>query len=208
MPCRPVGLSGAERRPSLAVAPSITCGASLLAGASAWIGNARRAEVSAARRAQPHLWLALIGPPSSGKTPGQLAAMAACATLECDARPEFDRAMMDHALKAEIAKVADEGWKAAVREARKNGTKATDRPADAVAPDAPPCGRVAINDSTIEELQNLLAQHPRGLSLLSRRAGGIAREYGQIWRQRRRSRVPPGSLERQRLHRRPREASQ
>jgi Protein of unknown function (DUF3987) len=137
--------------------------ASVLAGASAWIGNARRAEVSATRRAQPHLWLALIGPPSSRKTPGQLAVMSACSTLESYARPEWDRAMADHALAVEIAKVADDGWKAAVREARKTGGNAPDRPADAVAPDAPPCSRVSVNDSTIEELQYLLSQHPRGL---------------------------------------------
>jgi hypothetical protein len=62
--------------------------ASLLAGASAWIGNARRAEVSTSWQEQPHLWLALVGPPSSGKTPAQTAAMNACAALERDALPD------------------------------------------------------------------------------------------------------------------------
>jgi hypothetical protein len=135
----------------------------LVVGASAWIGNARRAEVSPSWREQPHLWLANVGPPSSGKTPGQAAVMDACHALERDARPEWDRAMRDHELKVEIAKAAEEEWKKAVREKRQSGSQAPDRPTDAVAPEAPPLGRVVINDTTIEEQQFLLFQHPRGL---------------------------------------------
>jgi hypothetical protein len=40
--------------------------AGLIAAASAWIGNARHAGATASWSEPPHVWLALIGPPSPG----------------------------------------------------------------------------------------------------------------------------------------------
>lgn len=45
--------------------------AALLASASAWIGNARRIAATPDWIEAPHLWFALIGMPSTGKTPAQ-----------------------------------------------------------------------------------------------------------------------------------------
>ena len=43
--------------------------AALIAAASAWIGNSRRIAGTADWIEPPHLWFALIGAPSTGKTP-------------------------------------------------------------------------------------------------------------------------------------------
>ena len=49
--------------------PSDYVAAGLIAAASAWIGHARHVAATVTWSEPPHLWLALIGPPSSGKTP-------------------------------------------------------------------------------------------------------------------------------------------
>jgi hypothetical protein len=51
--------------------------AGLIATASAWIGNARHVGATATWTEPPHLWLALIGVPSTGKTPALRAVVEA-----------------------------------------------------------------------------------------------------------------------------------
>src|SRR5690242_18191368 len=43
--------------------------AGLIVGASGWLGNARHAAATPTWHQPPHLWLALVGLPSAGKTP-------------------------------------------------------------------------------------------------------------------------------------------
>jgi hypothetical protein len=106
---------------------------------------------------------AAIGVPSSNKTPALGAAFEACAQIERDAVPDWERAKAEHDMAVSVAKVAEEQWQKDLRDARKTGGLMPHRPPDAVAPATPARGRLKINDSTIEELQALLADNPRGL---------------------------------------------
>jgi hypothetical protein len=91
--------------------------AGLTAGASAWIGNARHVAATTTWSEPPHLWLTLIGWPSTGKTPAPRPIIKAARYLERDAEPAWQAACAEHATLAEGARVIEEQWRAAVRKA-------------------------------------------------------------------------------------------
>jgi hypothetical protein len=135
----------------------------LIAVASAWLGNARHVAATATWTEPPHLWLALIGVPSTGKTPAVRPVIEAARAIERDAEPAWRAAYVEQATLAEGARAIEEAWKKDVREAVKRGTPPPERPPGADAPPEPPKPRVLVMDSTTEELQRLMAEHPRGL---------------------------------------------
>jgi len=137
--------------------------AALIAAASAWIGNARHVSATATWAEPPHLWLALIGAPSTGKTPALRPIIEACRAIERDAEPEWQAATAEHAALAEAARAIEEQWRVDVRKATKDGTPAPARPTGAEIPPEPLRPRLVAMDATTEELQHLLAHQPLGL---------------------------------------------
>jgi Protein of unknown function (DUF3987) len=137
--------------------------AALIGAASAWIGNSRHVAANATWSEPPHLWLALIGAPSTGKTPALRPIIEACREVERDAEPEWRAAMAEHARLAEAALALEEQWRADVRTAATSGQPAPNRPLGADAPAEPLRPRLVAMDATMEELQHLLAGQPRGL---------------------------------------------
>src|SRR5208282_3002118 len=105
--------------------------ASLIAAASAWIGNSRHICATATWIEPPHIWLTLIGAPSMGKTPGQKTAIEACRAIERDAEADWQAEIAEHAGRAEAARAIEEQWRVDVRKATKDGTPAPARPAGA-----------------------------------------------------------------------------
>jgi uncharacterized protein DUF3987 len=63
--------------------------AATIGAASAWIGNARRIMPTSDWSAPSHLWFALVGAPSTGKTPALAPMIEASRTLERDAEPAW-----------------------------------------------------------------------------------------------------------------------
>lgn len=137
--------------------------AGLIGGASAWLGNARHVAATATWAEPPHLWLALIGAPSTGKTPALRPIVEASRAIEREAEPAWQAASAEYAALAEGARAIGEQWREAVGRATKNGEPLPERPPGADAPPAPPRPRVLAMDTTTEELQHLLAEQPRGL---------------------------------------------
>jgi hypothetical protein len=137
--------------------------AGLIVAASGWIGNSRHASVNESWCEPPHLWLAEIGAPSTGKTPGLKPFIEASRTIERDAEPAWQTALAKHASLTEAAKAIEEQWCADVRTAIKAGQPTPDRPHGSDAPSEPPRPRLLAMDATTEELQHLLAGQPRGL---------------------------------------------
>jgi hypothetical protein len=140
--------------------------AGLIVAASSWVGNSRQAEATATWREPSHLWFALIGAPSTGKTPALRPIVEACRAIERAAGPDWRSAVAKHAGKTEAAKAMEEEWRANVRMALKEGQTTPDRPEDAEAPPEPPRPRLLVMDATTEELQHLLGGQPRGLLYL------------------------------------------
>jgi hypothetical protein len=137
--------------------------AGLIAGASAWIGNARHIGATATWSEPPHVWLLLIGAPSTGKTPALRPIVEVSRAMEREAEPAWEAASLEHAALAEGARAIKEQWRDEVRAAVKNGEPPPERPLGTDAPPPPPKPRVIAMDVTIEELQRLLAEQPRGL---------------------------------------------
>ena len=137
--------------------------AGLIATASCWIGNSRHVAATANWVEPPHTWMALVGPPSTGKTPALKPLVEACRAVERDAEPGWQTAVSEYARVAEAARAIDERWCADVRAAIKDGKVAPARPAGAEIPPEPPRPRVVAMDATTEELQHLLANQTRGL---------------------------------------------
>jgi hypothetical protein len=137
--------------------------AGLIVGASGWMGNSRHASVNEMWSEPPHLWLAEIGAPSTGKTPGLKPFIDASRAIERDAEPAWQVALAKHASLAEAAKAIEEQWCADMRKAIKAAQPTPDRPLGSDAPSEPPRPRLLAMDATTEELQHLLATQPRGL---------------------------------------------
>jgi hypothetical protein len=152
-----------EKEASARGCPRDYLAAALIGAASALLGNSRHVAVSEAWSEPPHLWLALVGAPSTGKTPALKPILEACRSIERDAEPEWQVAMAEHSRLAEVARALEEQWSADVRTATKNGQPPPNRPPGADAPLEPSMPRLLAMDATTEELQRLLARQPRGL---------------------------------------------
>jgi len=137
--------------------------AGLIGAASAWIGNGRRIAGTAAWIEPPHLWFALIGAPSTGKTPALRPMKNASRKLECDAEVTWRDALASYERDAEAASAADKTWREQVGKATKENSMPPDRPKAAETPNKPPRPRVVTMDTSTEELQQLLADNARGL---------------------------------------------
>jgi hypothetical protein len=146
--------------------------AGLIVGASGWLGNARHVAATPTWHQPPHLWLALIGPPSAGKTPALRPIVDTMRAIEREAEPAWREACAQHATLAEGARAIEEGWRQSVRAAAKEGAAPPARPPGADAPPAPPMPRLMAMDATTEELQHLLAEQPRGLLYMREELAG------------------------------------
>jgi hypothetical protein len=137
--------------------------AALIAASSAWIGNSRHVAATPTWIEPPHLWLALVGAPSTGKTPALRPVVEASRIIERDGEPTWQASCAEHAALAEGARAIDEQWRERIRAATKAGKPLPDRPPGADAPPKPPRPRVLAMDASTEELQHLLGEQPRGL---------------------------------------------
>jgi uncharacterized protein DUF3987 len=137
--------------------------AALIIAASALLGNARHVGASGTWREPAHLWIALIGSPSSGKTPALRPIVEVCRLIEREAEPAWKAEIAENAALAEGARMIEEEWRNAVRAAIKNAEPPPERPPGADAPRCPSRPRILAMDTTVEELQNLLSGQPRGL---------------------------------------------
>jgi Protein of unknown function (DUF3987) len=137
--------------------------AALIGSASAWIGNARHIAPTPTWREPPHLWLALIGTPSTGKTPALKPFVEASRAIEREAEPAWDIKKAEHAARVEAARATEQQWREDTAKAAKSGNPLPPRPVEADPPPTPPRPRLLTMNASTEELQHMLAQAPRGL---------------------------------------------
>jgi Protein of unknown function (DUF3987) len=138
----------------------------LIGAGSAVIGNVRRVSPWSPWVEQPHVWVAAVGLPSSGKTPALDPFHHACIKLQHAMRPDYDAALTEYRRKVEIAEATKAAYQAELKTAAKNKALPPPRPDGIDDPEEPRPPRVWIADSTIEELQAQLAANPRGLVLI------------------------------------------
>ncbi len=152
-----------ERTAEATNAPTDYVAVALLAAISALIGNARHVSPWPGWREPPVLWVAAVGDPASGKTPGAAPIWAAIGELEATAAAGFADVLRDYKTKVEWAKNRHAAWEREVTTAEKSGTPPPTLPADAMEPTAPEPPRIVANNATLERLAAMLAGLPKGL---------------------------------------------
>ncbi len=155
-----------------AVAESAACppdyvAGTLLAAASALIGNARWAQATPGWAEPPHLWCAAVGDSGTGKSPGADALMRhVLPAIERNMLGDFPDRQRDWRMAKEKHDAAHEQWKADVRTATKSGN-APPLPPDGQPPAEPQPPRLRQHDVTIEKVATLLATAaPKGLLIV------------------------------------------
>ena len=151
------------RRAEETAAPVDFTAGSLLASAAALIGNARWVQPWPRWQEPPVLWVALVGKPSSGKSPAMGPVLEALRDLESELLPDHDEALRDFETKAAAAKIAREGWQDELREAHKRGCPPPIIPEAAQEPNRPERPRLMVSDTTTEAMATLLASLPKGV---------------------------------------------
>lgn len=137
----------------------------LLAAAGAAIGNARWASPWSGWREPPIIWAALVGLPSSNKSPGLDAIIEPLREHEAVLRGAFEKAHGEWSEKAEVAKQAESLWKRQVAKALEEAEDPPARPREANPGREPVRDRIRITDATVEKVADILSESWRGLLL-------------------------------------------
>ena len=139
-----------------------TAMATLVIGAAV-IGNARSVSPWEQWEEPACLWAAVVGNPSSGKSPAMTPLISAVRTMEADDAPQFAQDHLRWETEAQAAKETRDAWESQVKKAIKDGSDVPECPTGAIEPTAPARPRIVVSDTTPEALANLLAGLPRGL---------------------------------------------
>ena len=130
----------------------------------------RRVGISMKRHAQwielPMLWAAVIGRPSSGKSPALSPARKMLERLAAEERKGYEAELREHEARILIAIERKNNAKTTIKNALKAGDQRAAECAadDAIVKDDPPTEpRILVNDATVEKLGELLNANPRGL---------------------------------------------
>lgn len=149
-----------------ASAPHAFVATALLSVAGALIGNARWASPWGAWTEPPAINVALIGKPSSGKSPALDRLANLLASLEAEINADFpDRQREAFRIGAE----AEEKmilFKEQVKKAVRNDTSAPMPPPGCEPPKVPQLRRIHTTDTTIEKAARLSEANPRGILLI------------------------------------------
>jgi putative DNA primase/helicase len=114
----------------------------------------------------PNLWGAVVGPPSSMKSPALTEALRPLKRLAAEAADAHRKALEGRPAALAEARARRAMIEAAMKKAAKRGEDMEDLRAQyeaAADPPEPPERRYMVNDATIEKLGELLNQNPRGL---------------------------------------------
>ena len=146
-------------------APPDYVAVALLSVAGALIGNTRWASPWDGWAEPPVIWAMAIGSPSMNKSPGLDAVLTPLKEMERAARAKVETGLSEWRGKAEIAKLAEQTWKEAVKSALKADEAMPARPDAACPGPEPVLPRFALTDATVEKIGVILAGQPRGAML-------------------------------------------
>jgi hypothetical protein len=168
-PCQVLGHHWSEwvRNSSEATSsPPDYVGVALLVTAASLIGNARRIRAWGSWTEPPVLWAALVGPPSSHKSPALDVVLTAVSDLEAEDLIDLEMRLRDYETHRVQANVMRERWESEIRDAASTGAPPPTMPAEALQPDRPERYRVRVADATPEALVRIAAQQSKGLLLV------------------------------------------
>jgi putative DNA primase/helicase len=145
-------------------APADYVALSFLGAAASLIGGKRKVRpFKTAAWAEPCiLWAALVGDPSSNKSPALSVSTDALREMEQDHADAHESALLNWQAHMERAKCESAAWADLVKQATKDGLSTPAKPQDAVDPEVPVRRRLLTIDCTPESLAAILAGNPAG----------------------------------------------
>lgn len=113
----------------------------------------------------PNLWGAVVGRPSTMKTPSVAKVLAPLFAFENDARRQFKQENQDYQKALDLFRLRRQARRREVLEALKEDVEREDEVVDLGEgePEPPRRLRLIVNDSTVEKLGELLNENPNGL---------------------------------------------
>jgi hypothetical protein len=139
--------------------------AGLISVCSALLGNTRRSAPNENWLEPPVLNFAVVGNPSSGKSPALDAITTPLKKIEMDENEDWEQRNRDHDAATRIAARHLAVWEEEVKSAVRGGYPPPDRPAEADEPKPIARRRIMSTDPTTEVAARLSASNPRGLIL-------------------------------------------
>lgn len=147
-------------------APDAFVGTGLLAAAGAIIGNARWASPWHLWREPPAVNVALVGRPSSGKSPALDQVQALVAALETEGNEDWTERQRIYKQAAITAGERMKHYEECVKRAVKQGEPLPELAADCAAPQPIERHRLLSTDTTIEKAARLSKANSRGMLLI------------------------------------------
>ncbi|MEH6477304.1 MAG: DUF3987 domain-containing protein [Sneathiella sp.] len=144
-------------------APVDYVGLSLLSLVSTLIGSARAISPWAGWKEPAILWIALVGNPSSGKSPALEAVLGLARKIELEAAEDIQEKIRQFETDEFAAQLKRQEWEKDAKEAVKFGQAVPILPDTAKAPDKPERPRIIVSDTTPEALARLLSCQPKGV---------------------------------------------
>ena len=142
-------------------APVDYVAAGLLTASSALIGATRRALVHPDWSEPSILWNAVLGAPSTNKSPALDSVFGPLRRVEGRLTFDFSGVLRDYEARKLAAATRREAWQAKVRATANTSVTVPPLPPDAEEPEKPTRPRILISDATLEALQRELAQNHR-----------------------------------------------
>jgi hypothetical protein len=114
------------------------------------------------------LWAALVGNPSSGKSPALDTVLAPLRKIEARLASEFQNGELGHSEAVERAQIAKDHWREALKKATREGAEEPEMPSSAHEPEPPHRSRLVTSDTTIEKVALILSAN-KGRGVLGHR---------------------------------------
>jgi hypothetical protein len=150
---------------------------SLLTGTSGFIGNARRASPWEGWDEPTILWCALVGLPSSGKSPAMDAVLNPIRSIENELSKVYKANLPEYETSKLQAQLKYESWFAEVKKTIQDRSDPLVRPIETYEPEKPVRPRIIMVDTTIEEAGQLLSRNPKGLILAKDELSGLLENF-------------------------------
>jgi len=137
----------------------------LLAAVAAICGSGVRVRVTPSWHESLVLWLALVGSPSSGKSPALSSVREQLGAIEDELREQDGQRRAEHASKAERARIATDRWKKQCEDANDDNVPVPPRPLECNFDQPFVPSQIVVADATMEALADVVAGNPRGVIL-------------------------------------------
>ncbi len=147
-------------------------GLSLITATAGLLGNARRANPWGTWNEPTIIWGALIGNPSSGKSPAIDTISTPIKEIEAILAKDYKETFKQYENDSERAKVALESWKHKLKK-----DLSLPKPVEAEAPPCPPRPRLLITDTSIEKAGELLSTNCKGLLMVRDELAGLIENF-------------------------------